>query len=308
MKIPCVLFVLSFLVPLAAADTKIPASVFRAAQFEEAAAQAMAQRKVLAVILSQEGGESGTNSATEEAFKELAGWTVMVFVESDEKRREGHLVSPPIATALYEGGSFLLPRVLLCPPSADEAWTTITAQKKQSGKELRKVIKERTPKAKERAAAHFREKTAPPFVMPGDKQLSWGMLKGGAYRGKFIKLEKEQLFIAGTDGKVSGGIPLTDLAPATRSYAKLVAGAAETAKSARTEPAPAAPPAPAPAAVMENWQNKDGKIIRAAFVALKDNMVTIRTDAGKEFTLPLDSLALTSQVRARELEQAGKKK
>jgi hypothetical protein len=320
MKLPCVFFVLLLWVLRVAADTiKLPATAFRMAQLEDASKQAATEKKPVAFVLSQEFAEGITFTATEDAFKELKSWAVIVFVESKEKGGEAALLPPPLATTLREGVQRTLPCVFLCPPSMDDVWVEVGAKQKQSAKDFRKELGKSQPAVKTKAATFFKEKTPPPPVLPGDKQLSWGLTKGGFYRGKFVRLEDDKLFITDDKGAESGGIELKDLAPATQRYIRFIAAAAPATKpesSPAASPAPdaapgAAPvpdspaaPAPAAAASLENWQNKTGKVIKAAFVSLKDDKVTLRMESGKEYILPLGTLALTSQVRARELARA----
>ena len=134
--------------------------------------------------------------------------------------------------------------------------------------------------------------------MPGNKKLTWPHADGkSAVQGIFDKVEDEKLYYRISPGGPVTDTPLTEFHPATVRYLRYISGAGTRTKE--TEP-------PAPA--LEKWTNAQGKALEATFIRLKDGKVTLRTAAGKEHTLALDSLSAESQARARQLAGESPKK
>lgn len=62
---------------------------------------------------------------------------------------------------------------------------------------------------------------------------------------------------------------------------------------------------PPPGPAVWNWANLQGNIIRATFIRLEDDKVTLQKADGKPVTLPLDTLDAPSQKLARALAAGG---
>lgn len=274
------------------AEVKIPKGVFLIGQYEEALALAKTQKKPIAVVMLDENQEAkGAEESAEEAFKACTASAVVVFVSTLRESADLYGLAPPLITAVTDAGAHYLPLIMLAPPSEDVVWKTAFPEKNKGGaKELRKLFRAALEEVKPKAAAFFSAKTTPPLERPGDKPLTWALLKGKGYKGVFVKVENEQLFIKNEKGETGAGIPLADLKPATVRYAKLLAG----------QPA-AAPAAADGKPAVEKWTNDKGAEIEATFVRLAAGKLTLRLTSGKEHTLPLESLAPASQARAKVL-------
>jgi hypothetical protein len=229
-------------------------------------------------------------------------YAVVVFVDAGRGKTENIAqLAPPFFTAFQDVGKPSLPVVLIGTPTEDEVWVTVNGTELSDGKH-KKALRQTAATVKLKADPYFASKTAVPPVKPGDKMLLWGKADGkGQYKGKFLALEGDNIRVANPAGE-QGSVPLSDLNPAGIRYAKFIGG----------ESAPESAAAPAeekkPAAAVERWTNKDGKELQATFVSLANGKVTLRSAAGKDYVLPLESLSAVSQARAKELAAPAAKK
>lgn len=290
-----------------AAGLKIPATVFRLAQLEEAVKQAKEKKKPLAVIAADASTTAKAMvDVSDDTLKSLLDYAVVVFIDGSEGKVNGlQLLSPPFFTAFQDNAKPVLPRVIIGTPTEDEVWLTVNGDELQGGKH-KKMLRETAATIKAKATPYFASKTPHAPVMPGDKMLMWGKAdKSGQYKAKFVKLDGENIQVSDEAGK-EGSIKVSELSPAAVRYVKFIGGEAAPVPDAAAPPAAGEKPAAAGGGV-EAWTNKQGKEIQASFVKLAAGKVTLKDAAGKEYTLPLDSLSPASQARAKELGAPAKK-
>lgn len=299
MKALCVPIAALMLVCQAMAEVKIPAGVFRIGQMEEAVEQAREQKKPLAIIGFDETVEKKDFAETnEDALKSVSGYATVVFISlaKEANNTESRQLSPPLMKEFH--GINTLPVILIASPAEDDVWISVHGRELHPDKR-KKVLRETEAAAKIKSTAYYGSKTPVPPVLPGDKILEWGVPEGKrAYEGRFVRLGSEHVHVVASTGK-AGAIPFKELNAAAVRYAKWIAGGAAAEKpgdkpGAKPEEKPVAGP-------VERRTNKDGKDLQAAFVRLVDGKLTLKSAEGKEYTLPLTALSLTSQVRAKEL-------
>jgi hypothetical protein len=295
------------LVCQARAEMKIPNGVFRIAKLEEAVKLAKEQKKPLAVVASEEKSKDMAE-ATEDIFKSLTDYAVVVYVNVGGLNfMEMAQLSPPLYTEM--SNALIPPKVLIGSPFEDEPWVTVES-KALLGTGRRKALREAETKAKAKSVAFFAVPNPGPSE-PGDKELKWAKSDGnGHYTTKFVRVEGEEIIMS-WEGR-EGGVAFDALYPSAVRWAKSLKGSPskESAEEDvddkdKAKPAAAKKQEPGP---MERWTNKDGKALEASFIKLDGDKVTLRNEAGKEFTVSIFSLSLTSQVRARERAAAQEKK
>ena len=118
--------------------------------------------------------------------------------------------------------------------------------------------------------------------------MHWGVRgkPGFSYPGHFIKLEGENIHLKDEKGKAYS-LPFTKLTETAVAYAKKLDGkeAEEAAKAAAPKE--------------EDWTNEKGVVIKASFVALNREKVTLKLANGKESTFALNLLSKESRTRAQ---------
>jgi hypothetical protein len=295
------------LVSPAGAEIKMPAGVFRVAKLEEAVKQAKEQHKPLAVVASEEGSRA-LNDTTEDILKSLTDFAVVVYADAaNGSSVEIDQLAPPFTTEF--ASQLSLPKVVIGSPAEDEVWDTVVSRELGGGKS-RRAIRQSAAKVKAKSTPYFASKTPVPPVMPKDKLLVWGKLDGkGHYQGKYVRVEGDRVYLSAND--TEGSVPFDELLPAAVRYVKFLSEGnndtkdedktAEVTPNEGARPGTAKPavekPVPAP---VERWTNKDGRELQAAFVRLVDEKVTLRSAEGKEYTIPLETLSLTSRIKAKE--------
>ena len=295
MKAPCAFLILLLTTVTAIAEFKFPAGVFRVAQLDEAMNEAAKQRKPLFVVHGDENHTPDHQDLLRELLKAGSDWSVTVFISLKEE-----FSMPPL---LLSGRSASPPMAFICSPESDKIWKVIAEPHNPSVEPvtpstMRKHVRREIEPCKPEIAAWFAAKPPHGPELPGNKKLIWPHADGkSAVQGIFGKVEDGKLYYRNSPDTPETGTPLTDFHPATVRYVRYISGAGTRTKE--TEP-------PAPA--LEKWTNAQGKALEAAFIRLKDGKVTLRTAAGKEHTLALDSLSAESQARARQLAGGGTKK
>lgn len=220
-------------------------------------------------------------AASSAAFKELKDHSVVVFMYSKGMGLWAS-VSPMVATGLNEPkmGDFI-PKAVITSPDMSEIWGQMTYPDLKEAKKYREM--------KKRVVA-ICEGESEPERNP-DRVLYWSS-KGGDryYVGSFQKVDdKGKLVLKSKEGKtMKVGFHL--LSTNAAQFAKRLAGQGEKS-------------APAVEATLdyEDWTGSNGKVIKAKFVKLVDDKVTLEMESGKNYTLPLDRLTKASQNRAKEL-------
>ena len=125
---------------------------------------------------------------------------------------------------------------------------------------------------------------------PPADELIWVKADGKHYRGRFVEVKAGRLRVQSEKfGK--GSVSLDQLSPASLAFAKRLSSMGTTAKPAPEQTKPE----------IEAWTSTDGKVVKARFVRLEDDKLTVETAAGKSYTFPLDRLDQKSQAKAKEL-------
>lgn len=114
-----------------------------------------------------------------------------------------------------------------------------------------------------------------------------------AYAGPFVELKDDSVLVyQKRDGGANSSIELAKLSAGSQAYARLL----ESQKSGGTKSSEL---------TEEFWESaKDGKTIKATFVSLKGDTITLKKDSGKSVSFSVQLLSEKSQTRAKEL--AGK--
>ena len=279
-------FVLCFLIlGVLVASAKVPTGTHAIGELEKAKAEALERGKAVAFLVSDSDSKyRNTQQATTLAIKELRSYAVVVFLES--KTVKEIEMPPPVVTGLRGPtmGTFD-PRIVLLSADLVETLGTAGSEKlvgnaaRDTYRDLKKSIRAKLAKWKTGGT-------------PSDEMI-WVRKDGRHYRGRFIEVKDGRLHVQSEKfGK--GSLPLDELSPASLSYAKQLAGT----KSEAEEPSPGA-------SKIETWTSRDGKVVQARFVALKDELLTVETAAGKAYTFPLDRLDQKSQAKAKQLSGSG---
>ena len=255
----------------------VPKGTYKITDLEKARAEALKRNKAVAFLASVPESEyRNTQQATDLAIKELRSYAVIVFLIS---KKDGEpTMPPPVVTGLRGSnmGTFD-PRFVIL--SADLKETFETAGNEQITGDPAYAFYKELRKSMRKHLADWKPSTQIP-----DDELTWVKSDGRHYRGKFIEVKDERLHVESEKfGK--GSVALSELGPGSLAYAKLLSDK----KPAPTE------------TKLESWKNTDGKAIEARFVSLKNNQLTVETDAGKSYTFPLDRLDQTSQAKAKKL-------
>jgi hypothetical protein len=300
------------------ADLKIPAAVFRVAKLEDAVKQAKEQKKPLAFLASHEGSRE-LNNTTEDALKALGEFAVVVYCDAERgSATDINQLAPPFITA-FVGAQISVPMAVIGSPAEDDVWDIVSA-KDMAGGRARKAIRQSAATVKTKSTPFFAATTPVPPVMPKDKVLIWSKKgEAGHYQASFVRVDGDRIVMSSKE-KGEGAMPMEEMHPATVRYVNFLSQGSnegkqedqteEVNRSPGSKPAaekPATEKPAAPTAAVEKWTNKDGKELQAAFVRLAGGKVTLRSAAGKEYTIPLDTLSPGSQSRAKECAKPAKK-
>ncbi len=278
------LVILGMLAISSSLAAKVPAGIHAIGELDKARAEALERGKALAFLVSDpESKYRNTQQATTLAIKELRSYAVVVFLES-KKIKEVDM-PPPVVTGLRGPtmGTFD-PRIVLLSADLVETLETVGSEKlvgdpaRDTYKALKKSVRAKLEKWKAggRPAA----------------ELIWVRTDGRHYRGRFVEVKAGRLHVESEKfGK--GSLLLDELSPGSQAYAKQLAGSEEKPEK--------------PATVerkIETWTSSDGKVVKARFVSLEEERLTVENAAGKSYTFPLKRLDQESQAKAKEL--AGK--
>jgi hypothetical protein len=290
-----IFLLLTFLIPAQVfAEMKFPAGVFRMTQLDQAMDEANKQKKPLFLVYGDHTHESDPQHLEhlEDTLKAGSEWSVTVYISLKDE-----ILMSPILEGAVKGGS--LPMVFIATPEADKVFTTITPP---SGpiepKDLRKHVRAEINACKTEIAAWFAAKPAHRPELPGDRTMLWlNQTRNTTEEGVFDRVENGKLYLRIAPNLPKSSIDLADLNPATRRYLRYITGTDKQTK-AQEETAPP----------LKKWTNTLGKTLEASFLSLKDGKVTLKTAAGKEYVLALETLSPESQEQARRLSADGAQK
>ena len=276
------------------AEFKFPPGVYREGQLDEAMNEATKQKKPLYLVMGEETRtEENHQDLLQEELKAGSDWSVVVFITLSNQ----FSLPPPMLAVLTKGYP---PMVFVATPEGDKIFKVISQPKRNdptapliTAPVMRKHLRLEIAACKPEIAAWFAAKPPHGPELPGEREFTWPKARGNTGEiGVFDKLKDEKVYFRGTPETIYSGTPINDFKPATVRYLRYITGTGAAAK-------PAEPAKPAPA--VEKWTNAQGKTIEAAFLSLKDGKVKLRTAAGKEHLLALNTLSAESQKRAKEL-------
>jgi hypothetical protein len=269
------------------AGIKVPAGVYRMAQLDQAMDEAGKQRKPLFLVYSDDTRNISVNNPEllEDTLKAGADWAVTVFISLEEE-----ILMPPTILSSAKGG--YLPMAFIATPETDKIFKTILPPANPiEPKDLKKHVRAEINASKGEIAAWFTAKPAHAPELPGDRKLRWSDLTAKSMPdGVFDRVSNDRLFFRGISDTPHNEILLTNLNPATRRYFRYITGGTTQSKAVET---------PAPA--LKTWTNTRGKTLEATLVSLKNGQLTLRTTAGKEYVLGIETLSSESQEQARRL-------
>jgi hypothetical protein len=276
-----------------AEEIKVPAGVYRIAKLEEAMDLAGKQKKPLVIVCgSSSPGDKEQAESLVDTLKAGSGWAVPVLVVN----KEFYSLPPPVITAAQ--AEVALPTILITSPEGDKVWKVIAQESVKPRAEMKEHVGAGIKACKAEISAWFSARPLPGPVLPGDTELDWKVAgEDKLVCGVFGQVRNEGLYFRGRDVSQPADIPLAKLSPAALRYVRYITRAGAPSRNA-----------PKTGAALEKWTSSQGRALEAAFISLKDDMVTLRTAAGKEHTLTLETLSTESQKRARELAGAAAKK
>ena len=276
------LAVISVSVP-AYAGFQLPRGVHTADSLQEARAEAVEKGKGLAFVLSNKGTNCGLCvAATEKAFKELKSHSVVVYLGTGEAK-SWQAVGPLVMTGLQtKAMGNIIPKVAVTSPDMGQLWAQISYKDMGNDRTFRDTRK--------KVDAIQEGEAEPPD--PKEMVIYWP-LKGTdrRYAGRFRGLQGDDKLMLELEGenRVSH-IPLNRFTEESVAFARLLAGSKAgqeiAAGSPEKEPE------------YEEWTGSNGKVLRARFMGISGGSVTLQTEDGKSYTLPLDRLDKESQVKA----------
>lgn len=267
------------------AELKLPADVYRTADLDKAMDEAVKKKKPLFIVYgNSEPGDKEETETQLDTLKAGKTWAITVFAGSKEV-----LSLPPLVImGAQESGTS--PTVIIASPEGDKVWKVIAQQTVKPRAEMKDHVEAGIKACKADITKWFAAQPPHGPVPPGDRDLAWKKTDQESVSiGIFGKVQNGSLYFRGSADELPD-IPVAKLTPAAQRYLRYITGAG-----------PAAP-------AVEKWTNAQGKVLEAAFLSLEDGKVTLRTAAGTEHTLALNTLSAGSQKRAKELAAAGVKK
>ncbi len=188
-------------------------------------------------------------------------------------------VSPLVVAGLCDPKmGTTIPILISTSPKGEKIWGDLNYQEMKSKRGLKDLSSE--------LLAIQKGEADPPNS--DDIFPRWNIKKKPGYgtNGKFIKLESDAVHVLTTKGtKIK--IKLNTLCEPAVSFAKMMAGQKEE------EAVKAAAPKE------ETWTNTKGSIIKATFVSLQEDQITLKLENGKETTFSLDLLSEESRTLAK---------
>lgn len=189
-------------------------------------------------------------------------------------------MSPVTAGALYaKSMGNIIPKVVVT--SSDQmTYMASISYKKMNEKSFRA--------ANAQVKAGLAGESAPTLE---DAYECWLIASNGRYHtGEFTELKDDKLILKSPQGK-NIKIRMSKLTAGAQEYARLRAGSGSEEESVTTEEPE-----------VEAWgSSKGGKSMRATFISLDGEMITLKKEGGKTITFKLSLLSEESQQRAKEL-------
>ncbi len=274
---------LAFASPVLTAAIKLPRWVYTPDQLAEAQAKAKEEGKGLAIVSSDIHSTCPLcDSATSMAFDELKDHAVVIY-RSDKNDPNLSTFSPLVVAELVDPKlGRVIPQAVVTSADMDVTWSTLTYDVLKQERGYREVNR----KLKAIRKGEVTVERNP------DQILRW-QLKGrnSGYTGSFVGIDsKGRLEFKDKSGKVYRK-PMNVFAESAANFARFLAGQEAASGGAVSDVVYG----------IEPWTSSDGKVIQAKFVSLGDDKVTLETDKGKSYTLPLSRLSEDSRERAREL-------
>ncbi len=153
------------------------------------------------------------------------------------------------------------------------------------------AYKKMNDKAFRAANAQVKEGLAgSPVPKPKDAYDCWTIASNGRhYVGEFVELKNSKTLILKSPRDKKMKIPMSELTLGAQKYARFLSGSGQEST-------------PKEKAEIEEWQSaQGGKSIRATFISLNGELITLRKEDGKTLTFKLSLLSEESQQRAEKL-------
>ena len=258
----------------------LPKGVFKASELGDAVDEASRARKPIAFLLADSSNEKEEfidNQNT--AVRSLKSYAVIVYVEANDSGLD--LMPPPVWTALQDVKiSLYIPRFVLAAPDLSATWGGTSTQM-ISGDDSRKFLKRAEDESTTKMAGW---KPGVPIEDQSKMQFKWGGKENKYFSGRFDRLDDTTLFLSGPNGEPYR-IARDKLTDASLKFAQNMALVAAAGRMPEFE--------------VEAWTSSDGRTMRAKFVGLEGDRLTVETAAGKRFTFPLERLDAASGQRAK---------
>ncbi len=212
---------------------------------------------------------------------------MIVYVNDKDKKRWEKL-SPPVFGAFYGTTmGHVYPKAVVSSTDQFHVFANMNHKQLEKTSEYSKVSKV----AKEALQGNL-PKLGPVF------ELRWSVKDSeGGLTGTFVKLVDNKRLFLKIKGKEYGN-NLAEFAEGARRYAKHLAGSADEGAPAKKDDTEVS----GDTVVVETWESStNNKTIRASFVSLDGNSVSLKLETGKVVTFSMDKLSKKSQSRAREL-------
>ncbi len=221
-------------------------------------------------------------------FREFARHSVIVFIDFRDGSDRKFGTVPPAAYGGFfrdDGRKNIVPRAVITSPDGLEFWQYAShndLKNSRTYRDIRDLVKDNLESGSSDTGGVDK---APP--------ARWGVRgSDSTYIGNFVSLSKDGSVLTIERGGNQQAVRTNQLVDTAVRYAKLMAEQSKAEKAAELFQ-------------FEDWYSSTGVKIRAKFVALDGDQVTIQKEGGKDtFTLPLDRLADGSRKRAAELAAA----
>jgi len=223
-----------------------------------------------------------------DAFKRLKRHSVLVYINDKDKKR-WELLTPPVYGAFYEKSmGRIYPKAVITSPDQFHVFALMNHKQLEKTSAYSKVSKI----TKEALKGNL------PKVNPVTV-LKWSVKGTDRHlEGTFIKLVDDKKLFLKVGGKEYGN-KLEEFGEGAQAYARYLSGAGNKEKS---DVADNKQDGQKGAFVPEIWESStNGKTIKATFVSLNNDKITLKLTNGKLVTFSLDKLSEKSQQRAKAL-------